>query len=104
MKDQFLSEVRLLSSNSDQSDDLTMQSHPIKANTWRNSLGKLACLFPLLSFRLWFIMKAGSCAQIFSYSNIFPELLEKKKSIQHSQEDPNLDDGFALASGVTLST
>ncbi|ELR46019.1 Putative C-type lectin domain-containing protein NCRNA00083 [Bos mutus] len=32
MKDQFLSEVRLLSSNSDQSDDLTRQSHPVKAN------------------------------------------------------------------------
>lgn len=103
MKDQFLSEVRLLSSNSDQSGDLKMQSHPIKANTWRNSLeNELVCCHchPSGSGSS---RRAGSRARIFSYSNIFPELLGKK-SIQHSQKDPNSDDGFALASGVTLST
>ena len=47
MKDQFLNEVRLLSSNSDQSDDLTIQSHPIKANTWRNKSWKISLSVPI---------------------------------------------------------
>ncbi|XP_072802152.1 putative C-type lectin domain family 20 member A isoform X4 [Vicugna pacos] len=84
MKDQFLSEVRLLpTSNFDQSNDLVMQSITVKSQFMRiKSFGKLAHLFPLPSFwpmvTGWFM-----CSDLFrsflTLSNIFPELLKKKK-------------------------